>query len=94
MQHLVIVLICAHFAIGVVLTCVGAMHELIVESVQEVRMRQSMRAPGEPAMPPAAVSVLVLTGATLLLWPCLWPTAVCRREMLMRRFPGLSTFGD
>ena len=89
MSHALTWLMSAYLGIGVVLLHVGPLHRLIVDAMQEARMRRAMQPPHEPPLPPPMLSALLLGAATLLLWPCLWPTAVCRRSLLERHCPGL-----
>lgn len=89
MPHALPWLMSAYLGIGVLLLHVGPLHRLLVDAMQEARMRRAMQPPHEPPLPPPLLSALVLGVATLLLWPCLWPTAVCRQGLLQRHFPGL-----
>ena len=94
MQYFLDILMGIYLGIGLVLVFRGPLSELIGDAVQEAQVLRAMQPAGERPLPRAAVSALILGTITVLLWPCLWPTAVCRREHLASRFAGLSTFGD
>ena len=60
MSHALTWLMSAYLGIGVVLLHVGPLHRLIVDAMQEARMRRAMQPPHEPPLPPPLLSALLL----------------------------------
>lgn len=59
MSHALTWLMSAYLGIGVVLLHVGPLHRLIVDAMQEARMRRAMQPPHEPPLPPPLLSALL-----------------------------------
>lgn len=86
MRHFLIILMGLHLLIGFVLLRFGPLSEVLRDTEDDVRQQQAANGGLKASVSSMLVSKTIITVFVLLLWPCLWPTAVYRRDEITSRF--------
>ena len=94
MRHFLIILMGLHVFIGFVLLHRGPLSEVLRDTEDDVRQLEAANGGKKASASSMLVSKSIITVFVLLLWPCLWPTAVYRREELTSRFAPHSWYDD